>query len=203
MGKIKIGDKIKFETKELKGFGRIIEIDPNGERNVILNEIDKFIAKDTELEKVEPYFADTKAQDVEEVDLDIVLDNNEPLLHYECKDCKFLFKEPLCLTSFPPKDVCPRCHSKNIELIFKSEPQQSEEDVINKPKHYNIGEIETIKYIEDVLSNATHLDAHEGYLLGNVIKYTGTRLGVKDKLTKDAGKAKYYLTELIEYQKRK
>ena len=45
-------------------------------------------------------------------------------------------------------------------------------DLVNKPPHYNYGEIETIDYIVDVLDNGGALD----YCQGNVIKYTATRM---------------------------
>ena len=48
-------------------------------------------------------------------------------------------------------------------------------DKINHPKHYKIGGIETIDFIEAKL---TH-EQYEGYMVGNIIKYI-SRYGHKD-----------------------
>lgn len=73
-----------------------------------------------------------------------------------------------------------------------------------KPKeYYGKGNIETIEYIKDVLTNSEHLDAYEGYLLGTILKYESTRLGVKDTILKDLTKSKDYLNWFIDYQKEK
>ena len=62
-------------------------------------------------------------------------------------------------------------------------------DEINKPKHYNSGEIETIDYIVDVLGpyHAIH------YCHGNSLKYTGTRLWTKGDPIANIDKAIWYL----------
>ena len=65
-------------------------------------------------------------------------------------------------------------------------------DKINHPKHYKIGGIETIDFIEAKL---TH-EQYEGYMVGNIIKYI-SRYGHKDGLN-DLKKAKWYLERLIE-----
>jgi len=67
-------------------------------------------------------------------------------------------------------------------------------DVVDHPPHYNLGAIETIDYIQDVLGE---YDAIQ-YCHGNVIKYTGTRLWSKGKPIEDARKAVWYLNKMIE-----
>ena len=65
----------------------------------------------------------------------------------------------------------------------------SNQDVINHPKHYNSGNIEPIKVIEDW---------NLGFHLGNVIKYIA-RAGKKDptKEIEDLEKARFYLNRHI------
>jgi hypothetical protein len=69
-----------------------------------------------------------------------------------------------------------------------------EHDAVNKPLHYNFGNIETIDYIVDVLGpyDAIH------YCHGNLIKYTGSRLWNKNNPIEDAKKARWYLDKMIE-----
>ncbi len=64
-----------------------------------------------------------------------------------------------------------------------------ENDLVNKPKHYTSGSIETIEVIEDWNLN---------YHLGNVVKYV-SRAGKKNKDThiQDLMKAKWYLEREI------
>lgn len=65
----------------------------------------------------------------------------------------------------------------------------SNQDVVNHPKHYNSGNIEPIKVIEDW---------DLGFHLGNVIKYIA-RAGKKDKTKtiEDLKKAQWYLSRYI------
>lgn len=65
---------------------------------------------------------------------------------------------------------------------------------VDKPEHYNVGSIETIDYIVDVLGeyDAIH------YCHGNLIKYTGSRLWHKNNPIEDAKKARWYLDKMIE-----
>ena len=74
--------------------------------------------------------------------------------------------------------------------------QQStdKKDLINKPPHYNYGNIETIDYIVDVLDNGGALD----YCQGNVIKYTGTRMFTKGNPADNIKKAIWYLNKMLE-----
>lgn len=60
------------------------------------------------------------------------------------------------------------------------------------PKHYRRG-IETIKVLESKLTS----EQYEGFLLGNVIKYT-TRYSMKNGI-EDLHKAEWYLNRLIHH----
>ena len=68
------------------------------------------------------------------------------------------------------------------------------DDLINHPPHYNVGEIETIDYIVDVLGK----DKAAAYCHGNVLKYTGSRLWAKANPLQDAKKAVWYLNKMID-----
>lgn len=63
-------------------------------------------------------------------------------------------------------------------------------DMIN-PNHYKVGGIETIHYMEAKLTP----EQFEGYLLGNIIKYT-SRQHYKNGI-EDLKKAQWYLDKLI------
>lgn len=65
-------------------------------------------------------------------------------------------------------------------------------DVVNSPKHYTSGSIETIDYIEDNLS----AEGFEGYMVGNVLKYI-SRYRHKNGV-EDLRKARWYLDRLVE-----
>ena len=64
-------------------------------------------------------------------------------------------------------------------------------DIINKPKHYNTGNIECIEAIEESMSSV----AFKGYLKGNCMKYLW-RYDYKGKQVEDLNKAKWYLNKL-------
>jgi hypothetical protein len=64
-------------------------------------------------------------------------------------------------------------------------------DNVNHPSHYKQGGIETIDYIKAKLTS----EQFEGYLLGNVIKYT-SRYQYKNG-TEDLKKARWYIDKLI------
>lgn len=72
-----------------------------------------------------------------------------------------------------------------------------EHDEINKPVHYNTGNIETIDYIVDVLGpyDAIH------YCHGNVLKYLGTRTWRKGDPISNVDKAIWYLKKMRELMK--
>jgi hypothetical protein len=65
-------------------------------------------------------------------------------------------------------------------------------DDVNKPMHYNNGNVECIEAIRA----ASTKEEFEGYLRGNVLKYIW-RYRYKDNL-KDLKKAQWYLNKLIE-----
>tara|TARA_B100001059_G_scaffold134176_1_gene134404 strand:+ start:1750 stop:2100 length:351 start_codon:yes stop_codon:yes gene_type:complete len=65
------------------------------------------------------------------------------------------------------------------------------EDVVNKPTHYNTGNIECIEAIEESMSSV----AFKGYLKGNCMKYLW-RYDYKGKQVEDLNKAKWYLNKL-------
>jgi len=67
-------------------------------------------------------------------------------------------------------------------------------DDVDHPPHYNNGSIECIDAIEAALQEIEF----EGYLRGNVIKYTW-RYRYKG-LDKDLRKAQWYLKKLIDYR---
>ena len=83
----------------------------------------------------------------------------------------------------------------DVEDMFK-EGDDMQEDLVNKPIHYNIGGVETI----DAIMAATNQNK-EGYLQGNVIKYIW-RYNYKGGL-QDLQKAQWYLNKLIEVYKEK
>lgn len=64
-------------------------------------------------------------------------------------------------------------------------------DVVNKPPHYNTGEIECIEYLKDNLPEQAFI----GYLEGNTKKYLH-RWRYKGKASQDLEKAKWYLSYL-------
>ena len=68
-----------------------------------------------------------------------------------------------------------------------------QEDVVNKPEHYNHGCIEAIVYMKDNMST----EAYQGYLEGCTKKYLH-RFRYKDKAKEDLKKAQWYLNKLIE-----
>ena len=66
-------------------------------------------------------------------------------------------------------------------------------DVVNKPQHYNTGNIECIEAIQESMS----AEAYKGYLKGNCLKYLW-RYDYKGKPSEDLEKAQWYLNRLIE-----
>lgn len=65
-------------------------------------------------------------------------------------------------------------------------------DAVEKPAHYNNGNIECIEYLKDNMS----WDAYTGYLEGNCKKYLH-RWRYKQKPIEDLKKARWYLDRLI------
>jgi hypothetical protein len=64
-------------------------------------------------------------------------------------------------------------------------------DMVNKPPHYNNGDIETIDAIKSALG-----DGFEFYLQGNILKYVW-RYRHKNNV-EDLKKAQWYLNKLID-----
>ena len=73
-----------------------------------------------------------------------------------------------------------------------------EYDPVEKPEHYNQGEIECIDYIKQVLG----LDGFIAYCHGNMIKYQH-RYRYKGNPTEDVDKATWYLNKMREAMKEK
>ena len=74
---------------------------------------------------------------------------------------------------------------------LKATPKTITHDKVNSPKHYTAGGIETIDFIKAKLTK----EQYEGYLLGNIIKYS-SRMGLKGEAKIDAGKLHWYTKEL-------
>ena len=70
-------------------------------------------------------------------------------------------------------------------------------DPVKKPQHYGQGTIEYIKYIEDFLTDEELI----GYYRGNIAKYLH-RWRYKNGV-EDLEKAQWYLSALVQLQKRK
>lgn len=64
-------------------------------------------------------------------------------------------------------------------------------DPVNKPAHYNLGGVECIDYIEQVLG----LDGFIAYCHGNMLKYQH-RYRYKNKPAEDMKKAEWYLRKM-------
>ena len=75
--------------------------------------------------------------------------------------------------------------------MMRRERERMEEDKINKPSHYRVGEVEAIAYIEQQLGSGVR-----DYLLGNVHKYLH-RHRFKGQAVEDLRKAEWYLRKLI------
>lgn len=75
------------------------------------------------------------------------------------------------------------------EAIIEEEAQ----DIVNKPAHYNNGDIECIDYIKQQLG-----DDFGAYLEGNIIKYLH-RYKYKNG-QQDLKKAQWYLDRLLRYE---
>lgn len=78
-----------------------------------------------------------------------------------------------------------------------SPQEQTIYNPVSKPKHYNIGRIETIDYIEDVLSHSKAPHRFIDACHANCLKYIGSRLWHKEKPLEDMKKARQYLDWMI------
>lgn len=68
---------------------------------------------------------------------------------------------------------------------------KQDDDNFISPSHYKVGGIETIDYMQAKMTS----EQYEGYLLGNIIKYT-SRYRHKNGV-EDLRKAQWYLNKLI------
>ena len=66
-------------------------------------------------------------------------------------------------------------------------------DPVNRPAHYNLGGVECIDYIKQVLGKEGFI----AYCQGNMIKYQH-RYRYKNKPVEDMQKAQYYLNKMLE-----
>ena len=71
-------------------------------------------------------------------------------------------------------------------------------DPVDRPAHYNLGGVECIDYIEQVLG----LDGFIAYCHGNMLKYQH-RYRYKNKPAEDMKKAEWYLRKMNEALGRK
>lgn len=76
--------------------------------------------------------------------------------------------------------------------------KEGEYNPVDKPYHYNSGNIECIDYIKEVLGLEGFID----YCHGNIIKYQH-RYKYKQKPVEDIEKAKWYLDRMLEALKEK
>ena len=85
--------------------------------------------------------------------------------------------------------------STGLEAWMQAAHEEAEEimDNVNRPTHYNTGNIECIEAIEESMTP----DAFKGYLKGNTMKYLW-RYERKGKGLEDLKKAQWYLNRLIE-----
>ena len=93
----------------------------------------------------------------------------------DCMTCFYEFKSPV-------EEPCVSCKG----FAKWTNKSTFQEDVVNKPKHYNVG-LEPIEAIESWKL---------GYNLGNVIKYVA-RADHKGKRLEDLKKARWYLDREI------
>lgn len=80
-----------------------------------------------------------------------------------------------------------------LEAWMQAAHEEAEEimDNVNRPTHYNTGNIECIEAIEESMSSV----AFKGYLKGNCMKYLW-RYDYKGKQVEDLQKAGWYLNKL-------
>lgn len=106
------------------------------------------------------------------------------------KDRSFQKEDNIYLTieDFGPQGTYRWLDEKEFQSIINPNPSR---DLIDHPDHYTAGGIETIAFIEAKLNAMPHLTPFQAYCVGNVIKYM-SRLGLKDDLYQDLGKAINY-----------
>ena len=79
----------------------------------------------------------------------------------------------------------------NHHEMMRRDRERREEDNVNMPQHYRVGEVEAIDYIAQQLGVGV-----KDYLLGNVHKYLH-RHRFKGQALEDLKKAEWYLQRLI------
>lgn len=79
------------------------------------------------------------------------------------------------------------------EPFTRKVDMQEEQDVVNKPKHYTYGDIETIDYIEQVTKD---YKPELAFAIGNAIKYISRANHKNGK--EDLDKARWYLERAFE-----
>lgn len=83
-----------------------------------------------------------------------------------------------------------------IMEIPKPKKVRLKADPVNNPAHYTAGGIETIDFIQAKLTP----EEFQGYLKGNIIKYT-SRAGKKNELVEDFEKGQWYMNRLVQHLK--
>lgn len=81
--------------------------------------------------------------------------------------------------------------------VFIQKYKTNQNDPVNNPKHYTQGELEVIDILQDKLTP----QEFEGFLKGNILKYT-FREGIKNG-TEDVKKGAWYAAKLIEFRENK
>lgn len=88
-------------------------------------------------------------------------------------------------------------HTRNrlerIEPPLTAKQAEGSYDPVNRPAHYNMGGIECIDYIKQVLGLQGYID----YCHGNMIKYQH-RYKYKNNPAEDMKKAEWYLSKMNE-----
>ena len=91
----------------------------------------------------------------------------------------------------PAIEKTPNSSLEDYKPYIDMAMKEAHHDVVNKPSHYNTGNIECIEAIEESMSSV----AFKGYLKGNCLKYLW-RYDYKGKQVEDLNKATWYLNKL-------
>ena len=86
--------------------------------------------------------------------------------------------------------------TKMQEGVSKLARAMKQNDPVNNPSHYTQGELEVIDILQDKLTP----QEFEGFLKGNILKYT-FREGIKNG-TEDMKKGAWYMSRLIDFRKK-
>lgn len=92
----------------------------------------------------------------------------------------------------PAIEKTPNSSLEDYKPYIDMAMKEAHHDVVNKPSHYNTGNIECIEAIEASME----LEAFQGYLKGNILKYIW-RMSYKGKDLEDCKKSQWYLNRLI------